>query len=95
MMTTVTGSIGLLEVGKVYKVRHSTLNGDYLFLEGVVGGWKIDRFAMVSEDDATTFNSPSGRYTNAPALRQEKPCTTCGKPNDVGVHTCWNCGNTP
>lgn len=25
----------------------------------------------------------------------ERPCPTCSKPNDVGVKTCWCCGNTP
>jgi hypothetical protein len=25
----------------------------------------------------------------------EAPCTTCGRPNDVGVAVCWNCGGKP
>jgi hypothetical protein len=25
----------------------------------------------------------------------EAPCTTCGRPNDVGVAVCWNCGGRP
>lgn len=26
---------------------------------------------------------------------QEKPCKVCSKPNDVGVSSCWMCGNAP
>jgi hypothetical protein len=28
-------------------------------------------------------------------VRQEKPCQVCGKPNDLGVSSCWLCGNVP
>jgi hypothetical protein len=78
-----------LTQGKIYVVKdeHSSLGIDYYFLEGVVGGWQKNRFVVVDENTPTTIN--------APAIRQEKSCTTCGKPNDVGVHTCWNCGNQP
>jgi hypothetical protein len=27
--------------------------------------------------------------------RQEAPCRTCGRPNDVGASSCWLCGNSP
>jgi hypothetical protein len=26
---------------------------------------------------------------------KEKPCQVCSRLNDVGVDTCWSCGNTP
>jgi hypothetical protein len=27
--------------------------------------------------------------------REENPCQVCKRMNDVGVKTCWNCGNKP
>lgn len=29
---------------------------------------------------------------SAAPSKQEKPCITCGRNNDVGVATCWMCG---
>lgn len=29
------------------------------------------------------------------AVRQEKPCKVCRRPNDLGVRSCWHCGNAP
>ena len=28
-------------------------------------------------------------------IRQEKPCKSCGKNNDLGINECWWCGNNP
>jgi hypothetical protein len=83
---------GIIEEGLVYTVRaHQTSMGqDYYFLEGIVGGWMTQRFVVVEED--ATATSPTATHT---VVRQEKPCQVCSKSNDVGVATCWCCGNQP
>jgi hypothetical protein len=29
------------------------------------------------------------------SVRQEKPCVSCQRMNDIGVHVCWCCGSKP
>jgi hypothetical protein len=74
-----------LTVGQVYEVERTLGpvegSGDYV-LVGVPHTWRRSRFVSVSEEPTLT-------------IRQEKPCQVCKRNNDVGVATCWNCGNKP
>jgi hypothetical protein len=53
--------------------------------------WGFVASATLMERLALLVDAP----TIKPSLRQEKPCQVCQKPNDVGVKSCWNCGNAP
>jgi hypothetical protein len=83
-----SGHFGLvntyLTVGQVYEVKEqlgTDARGDYV-LVGVPMTWRPSRFVVVSEEPTLT-------------IRQEKPCQVCNRNNDIGVATCWNCGNKP
>jgi hypothetical protein len=42
-----------------------------------------------------TGAGPCPECDPGPATAKEAPCRTCGKPNDLGVKTCWSCGGVP
>jgi hypothetical protein len=75
-----------LSIGQVYEVAGERGSGDYL-LVGVLPSFRKDRFVVVEGEIPTA--------TPQACVRQEKPCQTCGKNNDVGVNVCWCCGNQP
>jgi hypothetical protein len=72
--------------GGIYEVAGELGIGDYL-LVGVLPSFSKTRFVVVEGEMPTA--------TSQNCVRQEKPCQTCGKNNDVGVNVCWCCGNQP
>jgi hypothetical protein len=80
-----SGAEKYLVVGTIYEVEDIRGpvegSGDFV-LVGVPMTWRRSRFVSVSEEPTL-------------AIRQEKPCQVCKRNNDVGVATCWNCGNKP
>jgi hypothetical protein len=93
-----------LILGKIYQVESETTWSyqikdewfdnppqSHINFKGLLGGWNKDRFVIVSEDEASATVSSTATFNG----RQEKPCQTCGKNNDVGVNVCWCCGNQP
>jgi hypothetical protein len=75
-----------LVVGQVYEVVGEHTGTDFR-LVGVLPTFRKDRFEIIEGEMPTA--------TSQNCVRQEKPCQTCGKNNDVGVSVCWCCGNQP
>jgi hypothetical protein len=78
-----------LTLGSVYEVKEE-IAGDYR-LVGINPSFLKTRFEIIVSSDEETTTSIASAIT----ARQEKPCQTCGKNNDVGVSVCWCCGNQP
>jgi hypothetical protein len=47
----------------------------------------LERVALVND------TNPASVLSNKE--QQEKLCKVCSKPNDLGVSSCWMCGNAP
>jgi hypothetical protein len=48
---------------------------------------------FLQEDDYLELIDP--QIITTASGRQEKPCQSCRRMNDLGVSTCWWCGNQP
>lgn len=56
---------------------------------GIVEAHNYGSHVECLDQDASTKNQPTNMV-----IRSERPCknSTCGRMNDVGVHSCWWCG---
>lgn len=72
---------------------------DCAVLFGTTYSGKGCDFAEGSQYQAKVKQALSGAvFANAPkpmAVRQEAPCRSCKRPNDVGVQVYWCCGGVP
>ncbi len=41
------------------------------------------------------FPASKGHVASVAKKRDERPCQSCQRMNDMGVHECWWCGNDP
>ena len=64
--------------------------------------WEQQGFALVKEGYGThcyflPYRSQLTGKINSDSvpIRQESPCRSCNRPNDLGVKSCWWCGSQP
>lgn len=66
---------------------------NYLIDSSQPGGWltlKRGREGGIFRNEASA-PAPIKQQVEVKASVNEKPCRSCGRNNDLGVHKCWNC----
>ena len=87
------------QVGEVVKIM--SVVGSYASIYVVlpnhnVQGYKQDfQWTFAVSDTLTQRLGFADKQTPTNSSRQEKPCQVCKRPNDLGVKSCWSCGNAP
>ncbi len=56
-------------------------------------GLYVPEVEVYKINGSTTLGGIGSQATTS--VRQEAPCTTCQRKNDVGVKSCWCCGGDP